>query len=110
MIAAAIFNFVCTLLSLVIQCDPSLEAFRTINHNKWNLTAFNIPIIGRQTNSSIFVFGDEVTFTCEEAYMLNENKLKFSYTCSRNGTKGVWIPESPDYVPACVGVFHKHIY
>ena len=94
------------MMSLAVQCDTPREAFHSIAHIKWSLKAQTNLINGIQSSTFIFVFGDEIAVTCEEAYMLSENKNNFSYICSPNGTKGVWKPESTDYVPACLGVLH----
>ena len=79
----------------------------SLAHINANLSEYRIPLSERDADSFIYVIGDKVTLTCNDtSYMLRDNKETFSYTCSQNGTNGVWIPESQDYEPACLGVFH----
>ena len=93
------------LLSLAIQCDRPWEALRSLTHINWNLTTYNIPFAERQRDPFIYIFGDEITLTCEPGYMFAKNKVTFSYVCAQNGSSGVWKPETTNYLPACPGVF-----
>ena len=95
---------------LAIQCETPSKALHLDPHTKWNLTANSIPIIGRQISPpDIYIIGDQITMTCDEAYMLTENKEKFSYTCTHNGSLGKWKPESAGYILACLGEFSMPI-
>ena len=95
------------MISLAIQCETPSEALRSVKEMKWNLKSQRN--LSNERQSGALVFGDEIVVICEEGYILSDNKNNVSYICTQNGTKGLWKPESADYVPACLGVLFSII-
>ena len=93
------------LISVAIQCDPPSEAFDSLVHMTWHLNAYSIPFSDRQASPLTSVIGDEITWTCEDGFMLAKNKQTFSYICTQNEIRGEWKPEATNYLPRCPGVF-----
>ena len=88
----------CTFV-LAIRCAPPPE----IPNATWNYSSL-YPNASEERES--FYYGENITYTCDQGYALNNSKSREKYTCLSNGTEGLWVP-AHHHVSGCIGLWRK---
>ena len=52
----------------------------------------------------------QTTFECHDGYIFTNDRLNQTYTCSQNGSFGVWLPVNSSEAPeGCIGIIVDHL-